>query len=86
MLLLFQWDPSNEVPQQATADPYERDPDSDSDEEMPPPHQEEGTEDPQLPHEQQRAVLGKRLTEPQRKILLTAFTNVRGEVRRSIFG
>ncbi len=86
LLLLFQWDPSDEVPQQATADPHERDPESDSDEEMPPPDQEEGREDPQLPHQQQPAVLGKRLTEAQHRTLLLAFTNVRGEVSQYIYG
>ena len=39
VLLLFQWDPSDKVPQQSTADPHERDPESDCDEEMPPPNQ-----------------------------------------------
>ena len=74
------------MPQQATADPHERDPESDSDEEMPPPDQEEGREDPQLPHQQQPAVLGKRLTEAQHRTLLLAFTNVRGEVSQYIYG
>ncbi len=62
MLLLFQWDPSDKVPQQATADPHEREPESDSNKEMPPPDQKEGREDPQLPHQQQPAVLGNCLT------------------------
>ncbi len=86
MLLLFHKDPMDEVPQQATADPHERDPESDSDEEMPPPDQEEGREDPQLPHQQQPAVLGKRLTKAQHRIFLMAFTNFRGEVSQNIYG